>query len=370
MNQQEVLKKAISKLSSQNKAFAVWFLPSSDQIHLAFQNPDQLEEVDGLKNLEEKSGFVFYPFEHLSTCKGILLQPEEYFSKDSDLQDFVAGHEEEAIPELAASDENLFFIKKEDYLLECQLLIEKLKAGQADKVVYSRMVSYLLGKNRTHLVKLFLDLKRSYPKAFSYLFYSPETGCWMGASPEILVQKQEEIFVTMALAGTRLIPERRVNWPEKDRSEQKYVSDFIIRNLDELDIENYKKSRPRSYPSGKIEHIRTNFEIEALDMQGKLGEFLSLMHPTPAVCGQPQKAAKELIGETEKHKREYYAGFLGPINLENQTALFVNLRCMKIYGDKYVLFAGGGLTADSSPEQEWKETQMKSKTLLSVIEKL
>jgi isochorismate synthase len=58
---------------------------------------------------------------------------------------------------------------------------------------------------------------------------------------------------------------------------------------------------------------------------------------------------------------------LGPVNIHDESHLFVNLRTMKIQGNQATLFAGGGITEDSNPVKEWYETEMKSQTLLRVI---
>lgn len=63
----------------------------------------------------------------------------------------------------------------------------------------------------------------------------------------------------------------------------------------------------------------------------------------------------------------FYAGYLGPVNIHNRICLFVNLRCMQLLGDQAVLYAGAGVTADSVPESEWEETEIKLNTLLKVI---
>lgn len=84
----------------------------------------------------------------------------------------------------------------------------------------------------------------------------------------------------------------------------------------------------------------------------------------------PRKESLLLISELELHQREYYSGFLGPVGLKNRLSFFVNLRCMKVLEDKLALFIGGGITADSVPEEEWLETEIKAETLLSVIRQL
>ena len=75
----------------------------------------------------------------------------------------------------------------------------------------------------------------------------------------------------------------------------------------------------------------------------------------------------QLIGEVEKHDRELYSGFLGPVGLLGNTTLYVNIRCMKFYNNKAALFIGGGITKGSALKEEWEETEMKGQTLLSVV---
>jgi len=98
-----------------------------------------------------------------------------------------------------------------------------------------------------------------------------------------------------------------------------------------------------------------------------LGDFVAELHPTPAVCGLPKNLADDFIKENEKHDRKYYSGYLGPWKLNQEVNLFVNLRCMEITCDQFVLYAGGGITSKSIPEREWEETIQKAKTLLDVI---
>ena len=74
--------------------------------------------------------------------------------------------------------------------------------------------------------------------------------------------------------------------------------------------------------------LRSSKSIEAI---------LNCLHPTPAVCGLPQKSALKLIDELEQHKREFYAGYIGEINYE-QTAIYVNLRCCQITENQIHLF--------------------------------
>ena len=101
--------------------------------------------------------------------------------------------------------------------------------------------------------------------------------------------------------------------------------------------------------------------------------MIRILHPTPAVCGFSREIAREFIIENENYNRSFYTGFLGELNLQNfnkdkkKSALFVNLRCMKIENNKVSIFVGGGITKGSNAEKEWQETVFKSKTMKYVL---
>jgi isochorismate synthase len=116
-------------------------------------------------------------------------------------------------------------------------------------------------------------------------------------------------------------------------------------------------------------HLKSVFEV---DMKAtnfpQLGSvMLQLLHPTAAVCGMPLEPALQFLEANEGYDRGFYAGYLGPVNVNEGTDLFVNLRCMQMSGNQAVLYAGAGVTIDSLPEKEWAETEMKFNTLLNVI---
>jgi isochorismate synthase len=113
--------------------------------------------------------------------------------------------------------------------------------------------------------------------------------------------------------------------------------------------------------------LKTEFKIERnLSFKDK-AKMITALHPTPAVCGLPKLKALDLIKDVETHDREYYAGYWGPLEANGDFALYVNLRSMKIAENQLSLFVGGGIIADSLPQKEWEETQLKAQTLLSVI---
>ncbi|MEY4792967.1 MAG: hypothetical protein RIT34_1776, partial [Bacteroidota bacterium] len=100
--------------------------------------------------------------------------------------------------------------------------------------------------------------------------------------------------------------------------------------------------------------------------QSTLPLLLKYLHPTPAVAGLPQKVAVQYINALETHDRALYTGIIGNLRVGHEK-LFVNLRCAQVYEGKLYIYVGGGFTPDSVAEQEWQETENKSKTLLQLL---
>ena len=111
-----------------------------------------------------------------------------------------------------------------------------------------------------------------------------------------------------------------------------------------------------------VKHLASDFFF-SLKPGCNIGDVISTLHPTPAICGMPKAETYDFILANESSKRAYYSGFAGPLNCDEGTHLYVTLRCMEI-GDGYCrLYAGGGLLSDSVEENEWLETEAKMETM-------
>jgi isochorismate synthase len=204
--------------------------------------------------------------------------------------------------------------------------------------------------------------------------YIPDIGTWMGATPEVLVSVEDNnIFRTVALAGTLPYHEginlRTVAWTQKEIAEQALVERYIISCFKKIRLREYDEYGPKTVVAGNVMHLRSDFTV---DMKAtgfpQLGSImLQLLHPTSAVCGMPLDNALAFLKEHEDYERGFYAGFLGPVNFNNNINLFVNLRCMQLLDDTAILYAGAGVTIDSIPEKELEETEFKLNTLYNVI---
>lgn len=245
-----------------------------------------------------------------------------------------------------------------EYQEKLEQVIRFIKEHQLSKLVISRRKLISFEVEKINLSETFLNLCASYPNAFVY-FFVKDTKCWMGAFSELLgkFQPSTSEFETMSLAGT--LPNEET-WTEKEIEEQKPVTDFI-KNIVGRYSENVEQSATYDHVSGNIKHLRTDFKAKI--KPENLDEIISELHPTPAVCGIPKDFCKMAIERFEQHPRNFYAGYIKVESPEN-VQYFVNLRCAEFFSNAALIYVGGGITAESSPEKEWRETELKSEAIL------
>ena len=337
---------------TQNDIFAIYKLPDSKNRITIIQNSRENILFD--KYSLNKKGFVFYPFSVIKHKPLFINADEIHINKDFHLE--------------VTSIDSSYDIIENEYLQKIDFYIKKIKAGYR-KIVLSRTKSII--NNNLNLFDLFKKLENSYPNAMIFLVNHPEAGTWIGATPEILLVKDNNKTETMALAGTQFVADiKSANWESKELDEQRVVMEFIENILNKHNIQ-YSSKGPYTKIAAKnndgyLIHLSTNYSM--VDIYNYYEMILDL-HPTPAVSGLPKNKSIQFILENEGYDRKYYTGFLGPVNVinENTLKLFVNLRSMEIFKNKFLLYLGGGLNKDSIPLKEWEETENKAKTLAQII---
>jgi isochorismate synthase len=375
----------LKKHLSTGSAISLWRLPNSDEKHLlvSLEGVTQLDEIV----LEESpSGFIFSPFDNAK--QKLFLRGDLIFSFNngelskenlSAFDKLDIGSEQKTNsgkPSFYFSHDSTFpSIEKNHYLNLVRKCLTGITNNQFEKVVPSRSQDFPLSGDFDPLTT-FHNLCKTYPGAFVSLVSSSETGTWIGASPELLVSIDPNMkFKTVALAGTKIfeqgIDPKSVAWTQKDIEEQAMVSRYIINCFKKIRLREYTEHGPRTAVAGNLIHLKTDYEVDMVATNfPQLGSvMLKLLHPTSAVCGMPLDAAAQFIKDNEGYDREYYSGYLGPVNFKNESNIFVNLRCMQVQQTKGWCYAGAGVTVDSIPEQEWLETEMKMNTLMNVLNK-
>jgi isochorismate synthase len=308
---------------------------------------------------------LVFKFKGDEVVDGPDLNSTPYFSKDTD-----QGKEGRKLT---------FYFREQkeknvsDFSSFVQACIQKAESQQVEKIVPSKFKDVDLPEN-FDVVKTFNKLCEKHPNAFVSLVTSPETGTWLGASPELLVSVDaQEKFRTIALAGTQHAPAnvnlKSVAWTQKEIEEQALVSRYVINCFKKIRVREYIEHGPHTVVAGSLLHLRTDYEVNMREVNfPQLGSvMLKLLHPTSAVCGMPFDPAFDFLQKHEGYDREFYSGFLGPVNFEGESKLFVNLRCMQIFDTKARIYAGAGVTADSVLEHEVEEVEMKIRTLSQIL---
>lgn len=341
----------------QNLPFVIYKKPDDNTIVGHFQKNDILFSVN---DFTEK-GFVFASFDESKTY----LIPEN----ESEISSAVLGNIKTTIFEKEYISPNK--ADKSNFENLVSKGIQTIKNNEFKKVVLSRKETVFL--NNFDLMDTFEKLAQLYSNTFVYCFFHPKVGIWLGATPEQLLKTNNVIFETIALAGTQKATDLEcVIWENKEKEEQQFVTDYIVEKLSEV-ASDVLVSKPYSVRAGSIWHIKTDIS-GVLNSQFGLQKVIQLLHPTSAICGLPKEESKAFILENENYDRTFYTGFLGELNIENKTNLFVNLRCMEIDVNskpeitKINLFMGCGITKDSIPEKEWEESVNKSMTMKRIVD--
>ena len=406
------------------KSFAIYRLPYQKECTMMIQHEGEPLKLKSYTELNGKRGFVMAPFAVSPTQPILLIEADEVRSVDisrsvecgmdsrsvecgmdsrsvecgvrsengTEIQD---SYTKSLIPEIishstlhtphstnpfhAPHSSNLS--SRQRYHIDFSNFHSNLLNGEFQKIVLSRCVQEPRKEEQLPMT-LFQKACELYPRMFISLVYTPQSGMWLMATPEILLEGGGNDWHTIALAGTMKLEgeslsfdsppvkgEARLSdiaWTTKNIQEQRYVATYLMECLEHFSSQ-ITEEGPYTARAANLVHLRSDFNFVLEDTR-RIGELIRALHPTPAVCGLPKQPTFDFIRRNESQSRRYYSGFSGPFNPEVETHLFVSLRCMQILEDRYCLYAGGGLLRDSEEKQEWEETEAKLETMRSLIE--
>jgi isochorismate synthase len=371
--------------SANDFPFALWRLPESNSKHLLISHA--FRTLSHEATLEElPAGFIFSPFDR--TKESIFLPANFLFvfedGKLKEANDPLSISSQAWLereyrdkgkqPKLKIKNQLTTRVPTDDgFLTLVNHCIDEIEKGAFEKIVPSRTKAVELPAD-FDVLTAFQRLCAKYNNALISFVNIPEVGTWMGATPEVLVTVVDKnTFKTVALAGTKSYTEgmnlKSVAWTQKEIEEQALVERYIISCFKKIRLREYDEHGPKTVVAGNLIHLKTDFTV---DMKAtgfpQLGTImLQLLHPTSAVCGMPLDPTLQFLRSHEGYDRSFYSGFLGPINVNNNINIFVNLRCMQLGDKQAILYAGAGVTVDSIPEEEYEETEMKFNTLRNVI---
>jgi isochorismate synthase len=202
---------------------------------------------------------------------------------------------------------------------------------------------------------------------------------FVGASPELLVSRVDDVVRAHPLAGTAARESDPVAdqaaaagllASSKDRWEHRITIDWLLNEL--LPFCSYVDAEPDpgivSLPN--VHHLGTRVEGRLSSPPASVLDLVQALHPTPAVGGDPQADAIALIAELERSERGRYAGPAGWVDGSGNGSFVVAIRSAELDGNVARLFAGVGVVGDSDPAAELAETRAKFQAMLPALLRL
>lgn len=373
-----VTEHCVRRLLDSGLDFALYRFPGEREPHLVLQTDGEAEAVDLKQHANvhaggttehgtgTPSGFVFAPFMATDKIPALLIRPDVAVSGWDliETETCSLGKARRIVLSAISLDNRTVSIEESDnYKVAFRSFKNQLDRKNFQKLVLSfSQLKEWAGSGRED--ELFVRATEAFPNCMVYLVYTRHGGRWFGCTPELLLEGYGRKWHTMSLAGTRMWEEGR--WDDKTINEQRIVSDYLEGQLQSLGARLIRRG-PYTSRAGHLLHLRTDYTFHLPKETSPL-QIITLLHPTPAICGQPKEEARNFIRLFERNKRMYYGGFLGPLNLRAETNIYVNLRCAQMRpGGKALFFAGGGITADSRFMEELNEVKAKLETLTAAL---
>ena len=249
----------------------------------------------------------------------------------------------------------------------------RIAAGEMQKVVLAREV--IVSAAAAHdPAPIFGAMREQFPACFCFCAGTPEAA-FIGASPELLVRRSGAGVSTVALAGsTRRSSDpavddhlgERLLRSDKDRREHRIVAERIVRRLRPHAVWVEAGAEPEIVKVANIQHLATPVIAQLAEPRSAI-ELAGMLHPTPAVGGEPWPAAQPALRELEAMDRGWYAAPVGWMDATEDGEFCVALRSAILRDRDAHLFAGVGVVAGSDPEAELAETEVKLQAMLPLV---
>ena len=248
-------------------------------------------------------------------------------------------------------------------------IFEQIQSKEVKKVVASRKVEVVCGSTIS-VGSVILNLLEKNKESCVFAYHkSGET--FLGASPEVLVEKQGAHIRSYALAGTITKTEEnkkeqgmKLLQDEKNNNEHRIVAESIA-SIMGRQANSVNVGETRLMELRNLFHLKTS--ISTHDDTLALLDWVKLLHPTPAMGGEPRERALQIIQECEKHERGMYAAPFGIVDTKGDGIFVVGIRSALIIGNTIYAYAGCGIVAQSDCDEEYKETNSKLQTILECL---
>ncbi len=254
--------------------------------------------------------------------------------------------------------------------------LARIRAGELEKVVLTRALS--AANPGIDLAALLAELRRRDPEC--HLFSAPagDEGTFVGATPETLLRREGDRVVSLPVAGTA------ARWPDdpgrdreaaealvrsvKNQHEHAAVVEAVAETLTQHCTKLRVDTEPHLVGTATVWHLATAVRGRLRPSAPSALALAAALHPTPAVCGTPTDVAGALIARLEPVSRGLYSGLVGWVDGRGDGEWAVSLRCALITPARVRIHAGAGIVAESRPDLEVAETEVKFRTIVDALE--
>ncbi len=251
--------------------------------------------------------------------------------------------------------------------------VQKIRGGEAEKVVLAREVQVRAPIEHSAEAVVGL-LREAFPSCYVFAVGRGDA-TFLAASPELLIRREGQRASTVALAGSiRRSADPAVDdhlgeqllQSAKDREENAIVARRIARTLRPHAVWVTAAREPSLVRVSNIQHLGAPIRAQLASAIGAI-QLAGLLHPTPAVGGEPASVAERLIPALEGLDRGWYSGPVGWTDAAGDGEFCVALRCALLRGVDANLYAGCGIVRNSDPASELAESEVKLQALLPVL---
>ncbi len=276
-------------------------------------------------------------------------------------------------PAPAGSYEVLSSMPPAHYEAAVARAVERIRAGELEKVVLARQVEVHAPIDHDPGAVIGI-LRDAFPSCYVFAVGRGDA-TFMAASPELLVRREGQRASTVALAGsTRRSADPAIDdhlaeqllQSEKDTEENLIVARRIARALKPHSVWVTVAPELSVIRVANIQHLASPIRAQLASPIDAI-ELAGLLHPTPAVGGEPTESATAMIPALEGLDRGWYAGPVGWTDSTGDGEFCVALRCALLRGRLAHCYAGGGIVRDSDPASELAETEIKLGAMLPVL---
>ena len=252
-------------------------------------------------------------------------------------------------------------------------VLDLIERGAVEKVVLARHETRVLDAD-ADVASMVRRLRGARPGCYTF-WVSPSETHFFGSTPETLVRVTGLQVETQALAGTAARGDddaedeaaaRTLLASAKNRREQEAVARHVRERLEPIAAAVDAAAEPGLLTVPEAHHLVTPVHA-LLKRRASALALAGILHPTPAVCGTPQREANEII-EADERDRGWYTGAVGWINAHGDGAFAVALRAGVADGRWLMHWAGAGIVAGSSPAAELEETEIKLRAVRRALE--